>query len=104
MMISPHLFAHLGEVRVCENPLLTVTETIHRSWRSRLFTRPWQPWVTTEMRKVPDRTVYQIAPGILVCHPSVAEELRRQIQESIRKARSPHQEDIRRPGALEDRG
>lgn len=68
-------------MKIITNPNLVVPGppvTRRRTWKERLFSRPWRPWKTmvTEATWVPDRKIYH-GMGALIVHPAVAEELRR---------------------------
>ena len=80
------------EIRVIESELLTTTEESlrQRTWRERLFSRPWRPWraTATESVQVPDPNLYSFdAPlslgsttvrtvKVVVGHPSVVARLK----------------------------
>ena len=51
---------------------------VSRSWRERLFSWPWRPWATTKVVtvRVPDEKVYVLNDSVIVCHPTIAAELR----------------------------
>ena len=53
---------------------------VKRSWRERLFSRPWRPLRPTRMvvPKVPKREVIILPDGSLVMHPEIAKMLRQQ--------------------------
>lgn len=53
---------------------------VRRSWRSRLFSRPWRPWKATfiEIPRVPSKSIYYLTPSCIVVHPAMLAELRRQ--------------------------
>jgi hypothetical protein len=66
--------------KVVANPILTKTETreVKRTWKERLFTRPWQPFkvIRTESYQVPDRDVLvDKINRVIYAHPSVVKEL-----------------------------
>ena len=70
-----------------ESLTVSTTEQVRRGWRERLFSRPWQPWVShkTVVHKEPDRNVYIIpamagGPSVL-CHPVIAGKLRKALDE-----------------------
>lgn len=57
--------------------------TISRSWKSRLFSWPWQPWVAEEevWQTIPDPCLYPLGEMAWIGHPEtvdyVAEQFRR---------------------------
>lgn len=62
------------------------TEVIARTWRARMLSWPWRPWVTTETRtiRVPSRQVIQLQHKLLM-HPDLWNEMKRALsQESSR--------------------
>lgn len=58
-----------------QEPHLTITKTRRRTWRQRLFTKPWQPWRKNDILTAPDLNVY-VTDSAIVCHPVVAAELK----------------------------
>ena len=72
----------LGEVKIVVS--LHMVEDgepyeVPRTWRERLFSRPWRPMKATRtvVPKKPRRDVLQMPDGSLVMHPAIAEELKR---------------------------
>lgn len=64
------------------NPCLikTRTEAVCRSWRERLFTRPWRPWITEKSIQItePGRSVYVaklMGQEVVICHPCIEDEV-----------------------------
>lgn len=57
---------------------------VRRTWRQRLFSRPWRPWQTTYtvVPKVPFRGAIQLNKTTLVMHPDTVRLVRRMIPES----------------------
>ena len=51
---------------------------VRRSWRERLFSRPWRPLVSTRMviPKIPYRGAVQLDANTLVMHPQTLQQLR----------------------------
>ena len=45
---------------VIQTPMLTKTERVRRSWRERLFSLPWRPWVAWKTIEVPDDRMYLV--------------------------------------------
>lgn len=70
-----------GPITLLESHFLTVPKeiTLHRSWKQRLFSWPWRPWLKTETTtiNVPDPNMIQIKPGIWLGHPATIAELRK---------------------------
>jgi hypothetical protein len=66
-------------IRIIECPLCTVTEQrpARRSWRERLLSWPWRPWVAAKeiSVEVPDLHFYTFG-NVVVCHPAVAQQVR----------------------------
>jgi hypothetical protein len=71
-------------MHIIECPLCTVTEQrpARRSWRERLLSWPWRPWVAAKeiSVKVPDPHCYTF-DNVVVCHPAMATELRERLKE-----------------------
>jgi hypothetical protein len=59
---------------------LPVTEIIDRSWKERLFSRPWKPLEKTKKQIVqyPDPNVYTWG-DLIICHPMVALRIREEL-------------------------
>lgn len=55
--------------------------TERRTWRERLFTRPWRPFVRTRtvVRQIPYRGALRLSNGTLVIHPVTLRALREQL-------------------------
>ena len=53
---------------------------VKRSWRERLFSRPWRPLLPTRtvIPKVPKREAIRLPDGSWVMHPEIARMLRQQ--------------------------
>ena len=66
-------------------------ESINRTWKERLFTLPWKPWVNTKVieKRIPKQEAYIVKMGnrysiynsigsqnIIVCHPVMVDELK----------------------------
>ncbi len=63
---------------------LTVSRevTVERTWKERLWSWPWRPWVLTAQRmiQVPSDDVMRIGYNTIVMHPEKLKELRRQLE------------------------
>lgn len=70
-------------LRVMESPWLTVEreEIERRSWKERLFSWPWVPWVKekTVVYRDPDPNFYYDGDFVVYCHPAMAAQLREYI-------------------------
>jgi hypothetical protein len=80
-------FSPFGGLQVIEDIRMTVAGEpyeVVRTWKERLFTKPWRPLKKTRtvVPQVPSREVIRFQ-NKMVCHPEVAKELRRQIQAAI---------------------
>lgn len=55
-------------------------QTIRLTWRERLLTWPWRPWIATVtfVPKVPYRGAIQLNANTLVMHPTTFRQLRGQ--------------------------
>ncbi len=62
------------------SPALTLTlETrLARTWRERLFTRPWHPWQAerTVTHTIPDPRLYRLGAVCVVGHPATLQKFR----------------------------
>lgn len=68
-------------LEIIETPYLTVPGepvTVRHTWRRRLFSWPWRPWVAsyTYTPQVPHPGGVQFAPGKIAMHPATAARLR----------------------------
>lgn len=52
----------------------TVSETVDRTWKERLFTFPWCPWKTTKKVYMQKPAAYQYG-GVIYAHPSLAAQV-----------------------------
>lgn len=52
--------------------------TVRRTWRERLFTRPWRPLISTRVvvPRIPYRGAVQISKTTLVMHPETFRALK----------------------------
>jgi hypothetical protein len=66
-------------VRVYENIYLTVPETVKRTWKERLFTRPWRPFRKTKVIQVPNPDLIKTSVG-LIGHPDTVAKLRKMLE------------------------
>lgn len=70
----------LAGITIIESVFVTEPKDIwvRRTWRERLFSRPWQPRVGTRMetRQVPSSKGYMLDRHTLACHPDFAAELK----------------------------
>lgn len=53
----------------------TDAKTVRRSWRERLFSRPWRPFAGTKTIRVPSLNVVLIGRTMII-HPAVLARLR----------------------------
>lgn len=73
-------------MRILENPHLTVPGVpyaVRRTWRERLFTRPWRPLQRDRMvtPMLPSRSCYILSDGSIAMHPETARALRAALAE-----------------------
>ena len=72
--------------QIIENKNMTIADgtiIIKRSWRERIFSRPWRPLQRTReiIRFIPDPHIYLIrGKNMIVAHPTTAIKLRQEIQ------------------------
>ena len=60
-------------LRIHESPNSYEVQIIKRSWRERLWSWPWRPWVVTKVFHKP--AMYQIG-NTIVAHPSLMSQIR----------------------------
>jgi hypothetical protein len=70
---------HSLQLTVIANPFVDDYDSVTRTWKERLFTLPWQPWVSTKV--VYNPKAFFISEGTIICSPRTAEELRNGNQE-----------------------
>lgn len=65
--------------------------TVRRTWRERLFSRPWTPFVKTRIvvPRVPYAGAVQLDANTLVMHPATLHRLRESLDLSASSAPSP---------------
>lgn len=78
----------LFAINIIENPALVEAGTpihIRRSWKKRLFSRPWKPLQATIVKipMIPIRRIYRLPTGALIMHPEIAKELRQAMSQLI---------------------
>lgn len=57
-------------------------QTVRRTWRERLFSRPWRPWRATRtfVPRVPYRGAFRVGSDTVLMHPAMVIELRKASQ------------------------
>lgn len=76
-------YAYAGVRIVTHN--LTVDgppEVVDRSWKERLWSWPWHPWVQTKtvIPQVPDKNIYHMkSQNMMSMHPIVLAQLKRDV-------------------------
>jgi hypothetical protein len=71
---------NMNRVRIVESAYLVVDGkpyTARRSWRERLISRPWRPFVASRVvvPKVPHPGAVQIGPDTFLMHPETARKV-----------------------------
>lgn len=74
----------IGGFRIIESTLMVKDGEPYedlRSWKERLFTRPWRPFkrIKTIVPKVPSEEFYLTANGVIM-HPVMAAKLKREFE------------------------
>lgn len=82
-----HDLTFLG-MRIIQSPYLEQDGEpvqVRRSWRERLFTRPWRPLVKTRtvVPRIPHRGAIQLDANTLVMHPATYHRFRRQLETGV---------------------
>ena len=56
---------------------------VHRTWRERLFSRPWTPLIKTRtvVPQIPYRGAVQLDANTLVMHPYTLAQLRKELKD-----------------------
>jgi len=67
----------LGSIRVIFTAHCVQKETMRRTWKERILSSPWRPWVA--IKEIDAPAMYLITPSIeeqyIVCHPAMKEKL-----------------------------
>lgn len=52
--------------------------TLNRTWKERLFTRPWKPWIATKeiANMIPNPDVFIIKGKTVLAHPATAQKIK----------------------------
>lgn len=84
-MATPHynpFYIPFTGLAVHTNPLLVKNETrtVARTWKERLITWPWKPWVATrtEVYQVPSEEIFRIGDR-LICHHDMLARIKAEI-------------------------
>lgn len=74
---------------------------VERTWREKLLTKPWRPWVLTKVviPMVPDDHVYKVE-GTLLMHPVIAAQLRASIRVEFNNNIKTDTQDVFMYGAM----
>ena len=67
-------------VRVFESKYMTVPQEVKRTWRERLFTRPFRPFRKTKIIQVPNPNLYRTPFGVYG-HPETIRKLKAALAE-----------------------
>ncbi len=72
-------------LRVLESPYMEIDGPdvpVRRTWRDRLFSRPWRPWVATRLvrSRIPHPGFARISPTTIVMHPETARVLHERLR------------------------
>lgn len=68
----------LREPRFIEAPTMLKTTVVPRTWRQRLFSWPWRPWVLTTTATIPDPDLkFNRLTLTYYGHPATIREFRR---------------------------
>jgi hypothetical protein len=76
--------AMLGPLKLIESPLMVkrVEKIVPRTWKERLFERPWRPWqkIRIQIEIVPMKEVYMIDGKRIIGHPATIRKIRDELQ------------------------
>jgi len=92
----------LSDYRIIEDVNLVDVEMniVNRSWKEKLFSIPWKPWIKTKVveKRIPKQEVYIMKMGnrytgynsigsqnIIVCHPCMINELKNSLNKIERQ-------------------
>lgn len=78
-----------------DSNLLVLCEPVRveRSWKERLFSRPWRPHIDHkyEIQQTPDPDIY-VHDGVMIAHPVTAKALRESIKQQNLREKYDHQD------------
>ena len=86
------MFPNLLGIQIKTDNFLHSTITVNRTWKERLFSWPWEPWVKIKYRVIPDPNLYAMSAlgyvhgermnsTVYICHPATFEKLMRTIRD-----------------------
>lgn len=74
----------MGKLRFIESPVMVDMKWVEerRTWRERLLTWPWQPWVVMKghIEQVPMQKVFVVLGSMIIGHPEVMRRIRKELQ------------------------
>lgn len=79
------LYDHIMGITLLESEFFTIPkkQIVNRSWRERLLSWPWRPWITEkeiEIR-VPDTNLYRMNSHTFVGHPATVAQIKNKLDE-----------------------
>ena len=77
--LGPEFLCNNLGIRLIEDSNLTVTKSRVRTARERWLSWPWKPWRRLEVWQEPAETCYMMDKHTIVCHPYVANILRKEL-------------------------
>jgi len=75
------MIGQFGGIQLIQDKNLLEYETVNRTWKERLFTFPWRPFVKVKTISKPSRVIYKLGNYAIMCHPIMAQEILRGINE-----------------------
>jgi len=74
-----------GPITLTPNSFMTKTEEYERTWKERLWSRPWKPWRKNGYRQIPDPEIFVVKlPGsktqTIMGHPDTLRNLERDME------------------------
>lgn len=73
---------YFGGIQIIEDKNMLEYETVSRTWKERLFTLPWRPFLKVKTISKPSKDIYQVG-NTFVCHPFMKREILRGIEEKV---------------------
>lgn len=74
----------MGSLNIITSVHINDFNLIERSWRERLFTLPWRPWLKT--KSVYSPKIYKLGNGDIICSPRTLQNIKeREVQKPTKQ-------------------
>lgn len=78
----PKTISYTGKmlIDIYESPYLIEPKQVKRSWKERLFERPWRPFKKFKTIMIPSEKIYEVG-GAFICHPEMKQKIEQRLKE-----------------------